>query len=545
MSAVLLYLLFFLSGVSGLIYQVVWVREFGNVFGNTIYSTSIVLAIFMLGLGVGSYAVGTWADRRYAAAPDSLLRAYGIAELVIAALGLLISLILPSLGALSAAVSTYTTDASGWNVLSPLSYAGRGVIALILLSPITLLMGGTLTLLIRHFVRGNVRAGGWTIALLYGANTFGAAAGAFLTDFVFIPASGLRMTQLVAVLLNVIAGAGALYLASRGRRPEPAPVRKGRLKPVPTIVTPDPVLEGVPRSEVLWTSLAIGLAGFAAMGMEILWLRHFNLLLGGFRAVFSLLLTVVLIGIGAGSLVGGLLVRRVVSPAQALMVVQGLFVASTLFGLATASLAAVSESAQAIESAFATSSPWQRTLFEFWFNARPMLAEVAVPALLMGCSFPLANAVIQRADRVVGRHAGLLYLANTLGAVIGSLVAGYVLLPWLGIQGSATVLASAAGLAIVPLYLATRTGIAGAVPGRRVHLAAAVAAVVAAVSLGLWLSQPDDLVLRRSLAPPAEGERVVAISEGVGEIIAVTEVPGRGRGLMTNGHPMSSTAPLD
>ena len=61
----LLYLCFFCSGLSGLIYQVVWVRMFGNVFGNTIYSASIVVAVFMLGLGVGSYAVGRWADRRY------------------------------------------------------------------------------------------------------------------------------------------------------------------------------------------------------------------------------------------------------------------------------------------------------------------------------------------------------------------------------------------------------------------------------------------------------------------------------------------------
>jgi hypothetical protein len=79
-----IYLLFLLSGLSGLIYQVIWVREFGNVFGNTIHSASLVVAVFMLGLGAGSYLVGSWADRRYAAEPDSLLRAYGYVEIVIA-----------------------------------------------------------------------------------------------------------------------------------------------------------------------------------------------------------------------------------------------------------------------------------------------------------------------------------------------------------------------------------------------------------------------------------------------------------------------------
>ncbi len=82
-----LYLLFFLSGLSGLIYQVVWVRVFGNVFGNTLHSAALVVAVFMLGLGVGSYVVGAWADRRYGQRPDSLLRAYGYIEALIAVLG--------------------------------------------------------------------------------------------------------------------------------------------------------------------------------------------------------------------------------------------------------------------------------------------------------------------------------------------------------------------------------------------------------------------------------------------------------------------------
>ena len=114
----MIYLLFLLSGFSGLVYQIIWVRVFGNVFGNTIYSASIVVAVFMLGLGVGSYVVGAWADRRYQAQPDSLLRTYGYAELVIAALGLQIALVLPHLGELSAAMSSYVREPNGWYALS-------------------------------------------------------------------------------------------------------------------------------------------------------------------------------------------------------------------------------------------------------------------------------------------------------------------------------------------------------------------------------------------------------------------------------------------
>ncbi len=110
-SAWLIYLAFFASGVSGLIYQVVWVRAFGNVFGNTIQSASLVVAVFMLGLGVGSHLVGRWADRRYARDPGSLLRAYGQAELAIALLGLVVSLTLPHLGPLGALLSSYAQGA--------------------------------------------------------------------------------------------------------------------------------------------------------------------------------------------------------------------------------------------------------------------------------------------------------------------------------------------------------------------------------------------------------------------------------------------------
>ena len=202
--------LFFISGVSGLIYQVVWVRMFGNVFGNTIHSASLVVALFMLGLGAGSYLVGRWADRRYATQPDSMLRAYGYVELVIAAMGLAIAAILPHLGALSALVSSYSREASGWYALSTMSYVARGAIAIVLLTPIAVLMGGTLTLLIRHLVRSDLAVAGWRIAVLYGMNTAGAALGALLTDFTLVPAAGLFGTQMAAVACNVVAGLGAL-----------------------------------------------------------------------------------------------------------------------------------------------------------------------------------------------------------------------------------------------------------------------------------------------------------------------------------------------
>jgi len=536
----LIYFLFFLSGLSGLIYQVIWVRMFGNVFGNTIYSASIVVAVFMLGLGVGSYLVGVWADRRYLSRPESLLRAYGHVEIAIAALGLAVAAVLPHLGALSAIVSAYAREPSGWYALSTASYVARAGIAIGLLTPITLLMGGTLTLLIRHLVRRDLEVGGWRIALLYGINTAGAALGAFLTDFTLVPSSGLWSTQMVAVSFNVVAGVGALYLArqttarlkpdtTKARKERRgASVRSVRLQPDPigsVRLQPDPIALDRGGRLVGLTSLALAMTGLAAMGMEILWFRHFSILLGGFRAVFSLLLTVILIGIGAGSLAGGFLHRRTGRPTEWFMAVQGLFVACTLFGVGAADV-------RAIDAADVPSGAGGAT--ELWFNVTPMLMEVALPALLMGFSFPLANAVAQRAERSVGRRAGILYLANTAGAVGGSLAAGFVLLPMLGLQTGTTVLMGVAALSIVPLFFAT---------GARPRVATAGSLLVAGAALGTWLLLPSDHVTARTVVPK-EGEQLLAVSDGLTEIIAVTEVPGKGRTLMTNGHAMSSTQPL-
>jgi spermidine synthase len=168
----------------------------------------------------------------------------------------------------------------------------------------------------------------------------------------------------------------------------------------------------------------------------------------------------------------------------------------------------------------------------------------------MGFSFPLANAITQRADRSVGRRAGVLYFSNTCGAVCGSLAAGFLLLPTLGIQNTATLLTIGAGLAVLPLFFATRripvwpmpdaTGVTGA---NAATAAVTVSLLVGGVAVGLWLLLPSAYVITRA-APPLKNERLLALSEGLTEVIAVMEVSGQGRTLLTNGHPMSSTSLL-
>ena len=529
----LVYALFFLSGASGLIYQVVWVREFGNVFGNTIHSASLVIAVFMCGLGLGSYLAGRWADTHRGDGPRTLLRAYGVCELAIALLGLLVSLVLPQLGELAAVTSSYRQDANGWYVLSAGSYVARSAVAVVLLAPITVAMGATLTLLIRCLVLHDVARASWRIALLYGVNTLGAALGSALTALAFIPAAGLAATQWIAVLLNLIASLGALRLATG------PPVTAAHPSQAPSDISGEPerAAWALPAS-----GMAIAVSGFAAMGLELVWLRHLECLVGSFQSVFALVLTVVLCGMWLGAVGGGAMQRRFGRPVVLWAITQALFALTALVGLAHSDMAQMTAHVTQVGPAFLAGSEWRRAVVELWINARPILREVGLPAVLMGAVFPLANAVVQRREDVVGRRAGLLYLANTLGAVAGALVAGFLLLPRLGMQDSVSVLVGVGAIGLVPLAIA-------AWPSRGSHglppwPLAWVAAAMVAVSMGLawWMTLPRDHLVARALWPLIPGERRLSVIEGLTEIVAVTEFPGGERRLMTNGFGMSATS---
>jgi spermidine synthase len=215
------------------------------------------------------------------------------------------------------------------------------------------------------------------------------------------------------------------------------------------------------------------------------------------------------------------------------MVVQGILVAATLLGLTTTSSSGVIAAANAIAPADVALP----TGAELWLNLVTMVTELGLPVLLMGVAFPLANAIIQDVEREVGQRAGLLYLSNTIGAVAGSLAAGFVFLPVLGIQQSATVVALASALAIVPLYLTTRV-VAHERAGSLGQIGAlAASALVALIALLSWLSLPPNYLIANAQTPPVEGEKIVALDEGVNEVISIADVPDAGRQLLTNGPP--------
>lgn len=528
---------FFFSGLSGLVYQVIWVRLFGNVFGNTIYSATAVTAVFMFGLGVGSYVIGRWGDRAFQKDPIRPLRFYGYAELLIGFWCLLIALILPELSLLAAWGSSYTPETNGWFELSLGSHLLRYLTAAVLLAPATILMGGTLTLLIRYFVANEVDLAGWRVGLLYGFNTLGAAIGASLTDFALVPHIGIFNTEIVAIALNWLAGVIVLVTVKR--------IPKGRQNPTQTTI-PDPVnIDSKTKiRSVSLTTIALFLSGFAALGMEMVWFRLLISILGGYRAVFSIVLTVILLGIWIGSMIGGAAHRRWGKPALIYAFSQSLFAVSTLSLAAGFETSFIVSYASTVMETYEQATTVERWILDVWANFRVALLLIGLPSICLGCTFPLANALVQQSKPSVGLRAGVLYLANTVGNVFGSLMAGFLFLPLFGIQTCFGIFVSCAIIAIAPLIVIAKHNDLLDRTGWGVFLAGPVLATFAIV---IFSYLPGDHLLLRSFdfSLASRGERILATHEGINETLVVSERGNEGRRLHTNGHPMSSTLLLN
>jgi len=531
-------LIFFLSGMAGLLFEVVWVRGFGLIFGNTIHSAALVTSVFLGGLGLGGYLAGIVADRAHRRDRLAALRLYSLSEVGIAALGLVVAWVLPRLEPLSAGFSSYHAGDEGWFELTTTSHLFRYGVAIGLLAPVTLLMGGTLTLLIRFLVGTEISRAGWCAGLLYGLNTAGAACGCLLVDVLWIPYLGIWSTQFLAAGLNLTAAAGGLLVLARARRAARGSPGPGRQ---PSIPSPG-------RESPVWAvAVAVLLTGFAAMGTEILWFRFLTSALGQYRLVFSLLLAEILLGIWLGSMAGGYLSRRYGGALLWFMRAQIAVVLSTLGALWLFDLGAIQ---QAVRERLGQSPDGVGLFSEMRIHLGAIFQVVGLPAFFMGASYPLANAIVQDREGAVGRRAGILYLGNSIGSVTGSAAAGFVLLPVLGMKWSLFVLLACALGALIPLAFTLQRE-RPSLMGRRAPawcLAAALAAALLAL-IGWSRTPADDLVrksfraaarstVRESLRPPY----LVSTSEGPLESILVLDVPGQGRTLYTNGHPMSSTA---
>jgi len=405
LSPRLLYLIFFLSGASGLVYEVVWVRLTGLVFGNTAHAIATVLAAFMAGLALGSWKLGRLADR-----VSSPLRTYGMLEI-----GIGISAALVPAGfrvlhsvywALTPLVASVPGGSAGMRLLTSFT---------ILLIP-TFLMGGTLPMLAR-FLTERVEDVERKVAVLYGWNTFGAAAGTLFAALYFIPSLGNRLTTFIIAAVNVSIGLFVIWL-DRGRTSGDPKLSADRGLDTSISIEPTPVA-------LRLVLLTLFVSGFVSMNYELAWTRALAALMGSSTYAFSVMLVTFLTGIALGS---AYVSRKPPTASIRLLGLVQLGVAAGGFLFLIGYVAAPYVLLALIRALF-YSFPAVLTI---QFVVCVLLMIVAT--LFMGATFPIAGQLNSRHITVLGRNIGNVYSVNTVGAIVGSLVSGFILLPGIGTE---------------------------------------------------------------------------------------------------------------
>ncbi len=403
---------FFLSGASGLVFEAVWTRELTLVFGSTALAMSTVLSVFMGGLALGSWLAGRWADRI-----ADRLRAYALAEAGVGLYALAVPLVLAGYPALNAAM---------YRILggSPvgLSLARFVAAALLLLVPTTL-MGATLPLLSRHFVRDDGTSVAGTVGRLYAINTFGAVVGTFVGGFVLLPGVGVRATNYTAAATNLSLAAAVWLARRRLARPvddELAAFTLDDAAPAP------PVFDATALQRAV-ALVAFAVSGAIAMVDQVLWTRALAIIIGSSVYSFTLILLAFLVGLAGGAAILSRLTARTSRPMEWLAGVH----------LATAAMIGLSYLVMdKLPSAFLGLLRGGSFSVDGIIFSQFLLAALAVfPATLcMGGVLPLTVRVVARSLESVGRDVGTAYSVNTLGAIVGSFAAGFIVLPVAGLQ---------------------------------------------------------------------------------------------------------------
>jgi len=389
---------FLASGFLSLAYEICWIRKASLVFGSASFALSTVLAVFFGGLAAGSYWFG-----RGAASHVRPLRRYAVIELAVGVAALT-----------SPAAFAMADRVFCW--LYPLVYDSfalllcvRFILLVLLLFPAAFLMGGTLPLFCRQFVRSEasiIRS----VGLLYGLNTAGALLGCSATGFWLIPWFGVNMTLWWGGAVNLLLALVAWLLPLRGPTVSELSAKTAAEnldQQMPSLRRRSAVLSGV-----------FFLVGFTALGYEVLWARFLSLLIYNTMHTYTLTVTVVLAGIVLGSLFAAFALARLQRPSLVLGIVQisaGVVVAGTMF----------------LPAAFW--EPWRDVDSVAWQLG--LVALVMLPAaVLAGIAFPVASRLATRQANTTAADIGRLVAINTWGGILGSLAVGFALLPLLGLH---------------------------------------------------------------------------------------------------------------
>lgn len=492
--------LFVGSGAAALIYQVVWFQILSLVIGSSTVSLGVLLGTFMGGMCLGSLLLP-----RVVSAAHHPLKVYGLMELAIGGIGLLVLATVPLIGNL------YTA----WAGTGMFSMILRSLVAAICLLPPTLLMGATLPAVAR-WVQTTPKGVSW-LGFFYGGNTAGAVLGSLAAGFYLLREHDVMVATIAAAALNVIVGIAALVLAKRSAYVPAA----GGTEDV-RAVNPWPIYA------------AIGLSGMTALSAEVLWTRLLSLLFGATVYTFSLVLAVFLAGLGIGSSAGSLVAPRLAHPRTAFAWCQILLVAGIAW---TSYVLSAWMPFWPVNPSLAT-SPW----INFQLDLARCLFAVLPPAILWGASFPLALASIAAPGQDPGRLVGRLYAANTVGAIVGSLFASLLLVAWIGTQKAQQLLIISAAISglIVLATDKTRRATAGA------QLAPAVAVLLAVMLARSVPPVPGLLIAYGRYAATWIGQNEIFYSgEGLTSSVAVSRTPNGVLNYHNAGKVQASSEPQD
>ena len=508
--------LFFFSGACALIYQVLWLRTLGWVFGVTVYAASAVWAMFMAGLALGSIGAGLAADR-----VRNPLRWFGLTEVLIGATAFATPALLARLQHVY--VSIYPSLPHSLPALT----AARLAIAFAVLIVPTSLMGATFPLVIKASTF-RASALGNQVGLLYGSNAAGAIVGTMAAGLYLIPQHGIHDTFLAAAALNLLVGLSASTLSTRtGGLPATSPPKASDRRV--ELGVDNPKRSAALSEGCLRIILGVfTVSGVVSLALEVVWFRVLTLFLRPTVYGFAVMLAVILVGISTGSyLVTPMLTRRV----RWMAVLAGLELAiGTGIVLSFRPLVYLPALSERLTPLVAPLMPDY-----LGYPITGALLAIFPVALLMGLAFPIGLHVWAAAGRRDGQTAGrigLFYSLNLTGAIVGSLAAGFVLLPHLGSRTSLVLLASlsfASGLALLAASELSRT---------MRSAAALLASCVFAVAV--WFS-PDPFV--QFVAQRYPGQRIVWQEEGVEATVVVHENRRDELTLTVNGNHQASTDP--
>lgn len=478
-------LLFVASGMSGLVFEVIWVRYLTLVVGHTTFAASLVVSAFLAGLVLGSLGLGRLADGL-----KRPLLAYGLLEAATGVLALGITRVLATL--------PEWLSALGLPGGGPLPL--RGVLAFLLVLPPTFVMGGTLPVLMR-FVARELEGLGRSFGVLYSLNTLGAALGCGLAGFYLIGAVGLWRTAALAAGLNLLVGL-AVFLLHLWLRPEPlsASAPAPASSEVPEAAS---VFHGARRTLLV---AAFALCGFASISYEVLWFRVLSTSLDSTTYAFTILLVTFLLGLVVGGLVYSLKLAGRVRELELFVSVEALL---SFAGLLSLALLGMSRPVGQVLSGLV--GGWGPNAVYVGMLLHASLV-ILVPASLIGVVFPLVVQLTTRHVASAASNVGLLYSVNTLGGIVGSLLVGFVLVPAVGTQWT-FVLVCALNMA---LALGVQALDVEARPSARRSMWAGAALLAVAVAL-----VPGELLVR-AFAEKVDS-RVRFVREGVDGALAVLE----------------------